>query len=128
MLQDKIRTVSAAKTLRIDGHGSVQKNEAVFEMGESTIAIPAHVQNIVDEMLDYYSENNIKPVIKVSGNPLEIVSNFVNTLQETLPANLMTSGKDFMDFVINSLCDFCRERSIGYMSLNLSFSRGSGFE
>ena len=94
-------------------------------MGAITINVPSHAQPSLDAILDHYAQTGAKPDIKLCGNPLEIVSNFIEKMQETLPPHLVNSGKDILDYMINSLCDFCRSRKMNHMTLQFKFERSN---
>jgi hypothetical protein len=88
-----------------------------------TIDVPEHIQPSLDSVLDFYSSNGQKPLIKLSGNPLDIVSEFISEVEKTLPEALLNSGRDIIDFVINNLCRFSRDKSVNHISFNFSFNR-----
>lgn len=90
---------------------------------ELMIDVPMHVQPSLDKILDYYSENGKKPIIKLCGNPLDIVCDFITQIEATLPENLVNNGRDVIDFMINNLCGFCREKNVNHMTFNFIFHR-----
>ena len=92
--------------------------------GEDLIVnVPEHIQPSLDGVLDYYTQNGQKPEIKLSGSPLNIVSEFIAQVEATLPESLLNSGRDIIDFVIASLCQFSRDKSVNHITFNFIFSR-----
>lgn len=91
--------------------------------GAFMIDVPQHIQSSLDAVLEYYAQSGTKPEIKLCGNPLDIVSDFITKMQETLPAHLNHQAKDVLDFMIRELCGFCKERSMNYLTLHFSFNR-----
>jgi hypothetical protein len=93
--------------------------------GVYEIKIPDQIQSAFDEILDFYAQNGQKPLIKLCGNPLDAVTGFIQNIKETLPENLINSGKDMMDFIIHQLCEFCRDHQMNYMTFHFTFDRGA---
>jgi len=108
-------TVDVANDVRTFNHTD--------ESNELVISVPNHMQPALDSVLDYYADNGQKPSIKLCGNPLDIVSDFITQIETTLPQHLLNSGRDIIDFIINNLCEFSREKSVNHMTFNFTFQR-----
>ena len=100
-------------------------SDAVSTTRELMINVPQHVQPSLDKILDYYTENSKKPIIKLCGNPLEIVCDFITQIEASLPENLLSNGRDVIDFMIHNLCEFCREKNVNHLTFNFVFHRDS---
>lgn len=87
------------------------------------VNVPEHIQNSLDCLLDFYTEQGLKPVITLTGNALDIVCEFINHIQNNLPESFISTGKDVIDFIIDKLCDHCRNNSIGNIDFNFEFNR-----
>jgi hypothetical protein len=92
-------------------------------LGATTLDIPSHIQTSLDAILDYYADNALIPEIKLCGNPLDIASEFVIKIHETVPAHLTNASKDILDFMIREMAEFCKMRSLNYLTLRFSFNR-----
>lgn len=93
------------------------------ESKDLIVDVPENIQPSLDSLLDYYADNGQKPEIKLCGNPLDIVSDFVTQIEATLPENLINNGRDVIDFMIHNLCDFSREKNVSHMTFNFVFHR-----
>lgn len=101
------------------------ENEAVndVQLGASMIDLPSHIQKSLDAILDYYVQNAIIPEIKLSGAPVEIVSELIIKMRETVPAHLTHQSKDVLDFMVREIAEFCKSRAINYLTLKFTFDR-----
>lgn len=123
MLSEQIKQPQKADAFRIDVDMGNVLSHSNGEIGAMAIDVPAHIQPALDMILDHYAQTGAKPEIKLCGNPLDIVSDFITKMQETLPAYLVNNGKDVMDFMIREICDFCRSRAMNHMTLQFRFDR-----
>lgn len=113
-----------SKLFQIDVANDINENDA--HNNDVFINVPQHLQPSLDAVLDYYVETGQKPIIKLCGNPLDVVSGFIRKMEETLPPHLLNNGKDIMDFIIHNLCEFGREKSVNQMIFNFTFMRNGG--
>lgn len=90
--------------------------------GAHELALPDNIQTALDTLLDNYTQSGVRPDIKLCGNPLDIVSELVTQIQNITPSHMQNTSKDFMDYIINVLCDFCRQRQINHMTVHFGFS------
>lgn len=98
-------------------------SDVVSSSKELMIDVPMHIQPSLDKILDYYTENSLKPVIKLCGNPLDVVCDFITQIEASLPENLINNGRDVIDFMTHNLCEFCREKNVSHMTFNFIFHR-----
>lgn len=101
-----------------DNNGLPEKTEQ-----NAVIFVPDHIQPSMDALLDYYTNTAQKPVVKLCGGPLDIVSDFITQIESTISADLLNETRDVMDFMISNICDFCRDKSVSYMTFHFEFNR-----
>ncbi len=111
------------KNFKIDVVTAPDTSNDNAESTDFLIDVPAHLQPSLDCVLDYYTDNALKPVVKLCGGLLDVVSDFIRQIEATLPPTLINYGRDIIDFIISNLCEFCREKSVTHMTFNFSFNR-----
>lgn len=122
MLKDRNRTHEALKINVTAPHGNNNDSARREDAENILINVPEHVQPSLDKVLDYYAESGKRPLIKLCGGPLDIVSDFITQTEATLPANLLNNGRDVLDFIIHNICEFCRDKSVTHMTFNFTFN------
>ncbi|PCH99489.1 MAG: hypothetical protein COB76_05650 [Alphaproteobacteria bacterium] len=93
------------------------------QLGATVIDLPLHTQKSLDAILDYYVGHAIIPEIKLSGAPLDIVSDLIIQMRETVPEYLTHQAKDVLDFMVREVAEFCKARSVNYATLEFAFDR-----
>lgn len=112
----------------------IEENTVLSQCGTAksfenySIDIPNHLQTSLDNLLDYYAASGKKPTIQLCGSPFDIITDFITQIETSLPENLLNNGKDLIDYIINSLCEFCREKSITHMTYQFTFLRNDRCE
>ena len=107
-----------------------QKNLSQHPINGAEISIslgfdmPNDVQDSLDRILQYYRQNNMRPQVSLQGDPLDITSGLVSQVQATLPLPLQDAGKSLLDFLIQEIVNFCREKKVQSLSLNFVFESG----
>lgn len=88
------------------------------------LSVPAHIQTSLDSLLGYYADNAKMTDIKLCGNPLDICSELVTRLTETVPQSYSHACKDVLDFTIRETAEFCKTHHINYLTMRFQFDRG----
>lgn len=86
--------------------------------------MPDHVQNSLDRILQFYRSKSMRPQVNLSGDPLAITSGLVSQVRGTLPNNLQKDGTVLLDYLIQEIVSFCREKQVRSLYLNFVFENG----
>jgi hypothetical protein len=89
-----------------------------------TLDMPMSVQESLDHILRHYQRSCTKPVFRMSGDPLCVVSGLVSQVKDDLPEHLQEEGRVLLNFMVDEIVSFCRERQTKSLSLHFSFERG----
>ena len=94
-----------------------------LNLGTFELDMPEQIQNSLDQLIDFYKENAMKPVVKATGSPLDICAELSRQLKQSVPQEMIKDVKHVIDYLIDQIVDFARARRSKSLSIHFMFER-----